>query len=152
MLLSVLLVACNNKSLLDETHQISNANWERFQTETFKFNVPDADECYDIYLYVDIDTARFVGSMLPVAVNLYSVQGERRMFRTDIAVRSNDGKWLGEVADGKMICSKKIRSTFFFNRSGENSMELSQCSNRYDMQGVNALRLQIEVANFDLPK
>ena len=147
----LLLCSCGKKSLLDEERSFANATWNRFTPEVFSVEVENPDEYYNIDLEVVVDTAEMRNNQLPLTVNLYSPEGERRMFYSGIELVQHD-RWKGERVEGKpgqRLLKQQIRSFFSFNRKGTHRLEIGQATSQYDLTGVHSLRVSIEKAEID---
>lgn len=154
MLIALLtLASCHKKGdLLNDQRIFAGNNWQRFDTQTFEIKVPTNDECYNLYTIVEIDTAKVKDDALPLNINLYSPNGEHRMFRTLVNLRNRNGLWLGEMKDGYMVYAHKARANFFFNVDGTHKMEISQGTSHYDLPCVHSLTLKVEQAIIEYPE
>ncbi len=151
ILLSLILLASCNRTVLEEERTFANSNWKFFQPEEFNLNIKNIDDCYNIYATVVIDTAQFKMSRLPLFVNLYSPNGERRSFTGYLLPKDELGKWNGDFKDGKLVCTRCIREYFFFNVTGDHTIEVSQYTHRYDLNGIESFTLKIEKADVIYP-
>ena len=151
----LLLCSCGGKQvLIDETREFAGASWQRFTPETFEVNVNSTDDYYRIDFEVVVDSALMRNDQLPLTVNLYSPDGERRMFYTYINLMEN-GRWKGEVKKGRSqeglrVLRQNIRPYFTFNSKGTYRMEIGQATSQYDLDGVESLRLIVERIEVDL--
>lgn len=91
---TILLVSCTNKSVIDEVRTFDSDKWNRFSPEVFNLDVKNIDNFYDIDICVSVDTAVFRYEDLPLTVNLYSSNRERRMFYANVPLKQN-GRWRG---------------------------------------------------------
>lgn len=151
----MLLCSCGRKTVVSESQQIPNGVWNHFEPVSFNFNMSNLDDCFDLYLEAAVDTARYLAKDLPVIVEMTSPNGEHRQFRAYIQVRDNNGKITSEQkasAEGCMSCRSKIRGYLFFNSKGEYLMEVKQGTNKYDINGVRNLKLEIEKSKLEYPK
>ena len=149
---AMLMCACGRDTLADEERTFDGGVWNRFTPEVYTIDVENADEYYNIDLMVSVDTALMRGTTLPLTVNLYSPDGERRMFYSSIAL-VKDGRWRGESVvghAGRRMVTGRIRAFFTFNRQGEHRLEICQATSQYDLEGIHTLHLTIEKA--DLPE
>lgn len=151
----MLLAACGgNDVLVDEQREFPNAVWNRFQPEKYEINVGNPDDYYRIDVEVVVDSALMRNDQLPLTVNLYSPDGERRMFYAYIPLTEN-GRWKGEVFKGRKregirVMKQNIRPYFTFNSKGTYRLEIGQATSQYDLDGVASLRLIVEKTEIDL--
>ena len=148
-----LLGACGNKTMIDETHTFDNNTWNRFKYEDFEVNVPNAEDYYRIDFEVVVDSSLMRNDDIPMTVNLYSPEGERRMFYTSVVLREN-GRWKGEPLPGRQkegirVISRTIRPFFSFNHKGTYRLQIGQATSQYALEGVYSLRVNIEKAELD---
>ena len=151
LLFASLAISCGGKkTLLDEERTFPNTVWNRFTPQVYTVDVQQPDTYYNIDLEVVVDTARMRGTQLPLTVNLYSPDNERRMFYSGIEFIQN-GRWKGEAADnpGQRVLHQTIRSFFSFNRKGEHRLEIGQATSQYDLDGVHSLKVTISKAELD---
>ena len=150
----VLMVACGSKeTLLDQTSTFANNTWQRFNPEVYEFEVDNLDDFYSIDFEIVVDSALMRNSQLPFTVNLYSPDGERRMFYAYINLKEN-GRWKGEHVEqathkGLRRMTQNIRPFFSFNSKGTYRMEIGQATSQYDLEGVESFRLLIRRAEID---
>ena len=82
--------------------------------EVFEVNVSNTEDYYNIDMTATVDTSVFRYQILPLTVNIYSPNGERRMFYASIPTKEN-GRWKGEIKDGKRVITSRVRTFFSFN-------------------------------------
>ncbi len=154
LLFALTLLSCSsNPTLVDDTRTFANNTWNRFTPEVFEFSVPNADDFYRIDLELVVDTALMRNPQLPLTVNLYSPDGERRMFYAYVNMVEN-GRWKGIVTpgrdrDGLRTLTQNIRPFFTFNAKGDYRMEIAQATSQYDLEGVRSFRLNVQRTEID---
>lgn len=149
----LLLAACGNNVIYDESLSFPGNTWNRFEPVDFNVNISKPDDCYNITLTALIDTNRYTDAGLPVTVKTYGPQGETRTLFSTIVLRNVNGNWLGKPADnGQMEFSQPIREYFFFNDKGNHRFNIAQRTHKYDIQGIMQLNLVIEKAKIEYPK
>lgn len=147
------LCACSDNVIVDESRTFANGVWNRFTPEEFTIDVTNADDYYNINLEIVIDSALMRDHQMPFTVNLYSPEGERRMFYAYIPLVEN-GRWKGQPQpgrqrDGLRVINQCIRPFFTFNSEGTYRMEVGQATSQYDLEGVESLRLTVEKTTID---
>ena len=148
LLATAMLAACSNKNLVDDERTFAGDRWNRFKPEMFDVDVTNTENFYNIDLTVSIDTTVYRYETVPVTVNLYSPNSERRMFYAEVPLKHN-GRWRGEVVDGRRVASHHIRTFFSFNSLGQHRMEVGQATSQYDLEGIHALQLHIYKVDLD---
>ena len=151
VLTTLALAACNRKPLLDETHDLGGT-WNRFKNEVFEVEVKNTDDYYDIYLKAVFDTSQFHYASLPVNINIYSSDGERRMFSATLPLRDRQQMMTGKMIDGYLVVDHRVRDLFSFNSKGSYRIEVGQATQYYDIHGIKSVSLHIEPADLDLPE
>ncbi len=139
--------------MLDEERTFANATWNFFTPEVFEFDITNPDDYFNITLEVMLDSALMRNDQLPLTVNIYNEDGERRMFYAYINLVEN-GRWKGEPLkrrdrDGLRLMSQRVREFFLFNTGGHYRMEVGQVTSQYDLEGIESLRVKIEKAKID---
>lgn len=146
-LLPLTLASCN-KNILDEEREFGGDTWNRFTPEMFETHVNNVEAYYNIDLTVSIDTTVFRYTSLPLTVNIYSPNGEHRMFYSEVPLKEN-GRWKGETDDGRRKASTHIRTFFSFNGKGEHRIEIGQATSQYDLEGIHSIELEIYKIKLD---
>jgi hypothetical protein len=152
-LLSLNIACSGDPTLVDDTRTFANNTWNRFTPEVFEFSVPNADDFYRIDFELVVDTALMRNPQLPLTVNLYSPDGERRMFYAYINLKEH-GRWKGQSLEGRdkeglRVIRQNIRPFFTFNNKGTYRMEIGQATSQYDLEGFHSFRLSIERTDID---
>ena len=151
LLLSLLtLASCGKKVLVDDERTFDSDVWNRFTPQVYEIDVRNIQDFYNIDLTVSIDTQTYRYDVVPVTVNLYSPNSERRMFYAEVPLKLN-GRWRGEVVDGRRTVSNHIRTYFSFNAKGTHRMEVGQATSQYDLEGIHSLQLNIYKVALDYP-
>lgn len=154
LLFLLLLTSCSNNVLVDDTRVFDRQVWQRFTPESFDVTVDNPDDYYRIDFEVVVDSALMRNDDFPMTVNLYSPDGERRMFYTYITLKEN-GRWKGESKKesnpkGMRVLRQTIRPYFNFNSKGTYRIEIGQATSQYELEGVESMRLIIEKNEIDL--
>lgn len=147
----LLLAACANKTVLDEQRTFANGVWNHFTPESYNVEIGNVENYYDIDFSVAVDTAVYRYPNLPLTVNIYSPNGEHRMFYADIPLK-HQGRWRGEVQDGLRTFNQRIRSYFSFNTKGTHRIDVAQATSQYDLEGVRTFGVQVTKAKLDYDK
>ena len=154
ILIAVVCMMCTSckKTLTDETHNLPNATWARFEAQKFQFNVKNIDNCYHIVLTVNIDTTTYKENTLPLVVNMTSEGGETRMFYSNIKLRDKKGKRYGDVVGNYQTASARLRSYMYFNNKGQQNIAIKQGTSKYELPGITSVNLRVEKAKLELPE
>ena len=147
---TMLLASCGSKNMIDEVRTFDKNVWNRFKPEVFNLDVKNIDNYYDIEITVSIDTAVYRYEDMPLTVNIYSPNSERRMFYANVPFKQN-GRWRGEVIDGYRTVTQHIRTFFSFNSKGEHTMEVGQATSQYDLEGIHSMGVHIYKVDLDYP-
>lgn len=144
----LLFISCNSKPILDEEREFGENIWNRFSPEVFEATVNNTEAYYNIDLTVEVDTAAFRYNSLPLTVNIYSSNGEHRMFYSEVPLKEND-RWKGETDDDVRKVSTHIRTFFSFNSQGDYRIEIGQATSQYDLEGIHSIELEIYKVKLD---
>ena len=144
----LLLASCGNKNIVDEERTFSKGVWNHFTPEVFEVNVNNTEDYYNIDMTATVDTSLFRYQILPLTVNIYSPNGERRMFYVSIQTKEN-GRWKGEKKGDKREITTRVRTFFSFNSTGTHRIEVAQATSQYDLEGIGSFRLTIENTEID---
>ena len=144
----LLFCSCGKKNIIDEERTFGKGVWNHFSPEVFEVNVSNIEDYYNIDMTATVDTSVFRYQILPLTVNIYSPNGERRMFYASIPTKEN-GRWKGEIKDGKRVITSRVRTFFSFNSTGTHRIEIAQATSQYDLEGIDSFRLTIENTEID---
>lgn len=151
-LLLLLFASCGSKTVYDDTHTIAGSAWQRFEPETFEADIKNVDDCYDIYVTVVVDTARFREAALPLTVKMSNDNRETRTLFGTVILRDREGSWLGQFdSQGRLTVRHKLRDYFFFNSPGRQQIQIGQRTSKYEIEGIQRLGLAIVKADLELP-
>lgn len=148
----ILFSSCGKQVLFEEVHTFTNSKWMRFEPEKFMVNATSVDDCYDIYISLLVDTSQYHAAEVPLSVNLYSPNGDRRMFPTTIVLKDANGGWQGSIEGKVLTVTKNVRPYFFFNSKGEYRIELAQTTHYYEIQGIRSIELKLIKAELEYPE
>lgn len=149
----LLLSSCGKKVILNETRTFDRNTWMRFQPETFQVEANTTEDCFNIYATVEIDTSLFKENGLPLMIEIKSPQGDSRTLFNTVLLRDHQGNWMGNFNDyGVITVSQMIRQFYFFNALGTHTFNLSQRTNKYEIQGINGITLKIEKTKIEYPE
>lgn len=141
------MCSCGKKNIIDEERSFAGV-WNRFTPEVFEVEVTNTEDYYNIDFTATVDTVLFRYSTLPLTVNLYSPNGERRTFYTAVLLKEN-GRWKGEAKGGMREVTTQVRTFFSFNSKGTHRLEIAQATSQYDLEGIDSFRLTIENTKVD---
>ena len=148
----IVLCSCTNKVLLDDTRTFNNDTWLRFQPEHYEVAPTSTDDCYNFILTLHIDTSRYHENGLPVMMEVESQDHEKRTIFSTLVLRNHDGNWLGQFDEqGDLVITQKVREYFFFSTAKPHSINLSQRTHKYEINGIRSLNFKIEEAKVVYP-
>ena len=147
------MISCNKSNVIfEEVTNFANQKWLRQEAKSFNVNIDNIDDCYNIYFTMEIDTNSVRDKNFPLVVNLYSANGERRMFYSYLHLRNEKGTWLVPLEGSKLMVDQRIKEYFFFNSLGEHRLEIGQGTDRYEIKGVESFGVRIEKAELVYPE
>ena len=146
--LAMMAASCGNKTVIDDERTFNGDVWNRFTPEVFELDINNTENFYNIDITVSIDTTVYRYDNVPMTVNLFSPNSERRMFYAEVPLKLN-GRWRGEIVDGRRTVSHHIRTFFSFNSPGDHRMEIGQATSQYDLEGIHSVNLNIYKVELD---
>lgn len=150
---SVLLAACSgNSTIYQQTHTFTNNTWMRFEPEVFEVPVDNADECYDIHMSARLDTTLYQLGDLPLIINVYSPDGQRRMFNGHIQVRDKDNHLTGHTTGRFVDVTAKVTRYFYFNSPGTHRIEVKNNISKYELRGIANFAMRVEKSPIVYPE
>ena len=149
----MVLTSCGNKVLLDDTRTFDNNTWLRFQPEHFEVTPHNTDDCYNFILTVTVDTSRYHETGLPIMMEIDNSNHENRTLFSTLLLRNHNGNWMGTFDEqGLLTISQTVRQYFFFNTSSTHSINVGQCTSKYEIHGIQSLNFKIEKAKLEYPE
>lgn len=151
---TITLASCNNgpQVIFQEYKTFTNEKWLRQDDQKFELNIKNIDDCYNIYACMKLDTSFVRGREMPLIMNLYSENGERRNWRSMIYLKDNNGAWMFPIEGKYLVVDHKVKEYFFFNSTGSHRLEIHHGTDRYELNGVNQMGIRIEKAELVYPK
>lgn len=138
--------------LFDQTISFDNEKWLRQDVKTFNIDVDNVDDCYNFFVTMMIDTNCVRGSQLPLVMNLYNDNGERRNWRSFVNLRNPEGNWLCPLEGKYLVVNQRIKEYFFFNSKGTHRLEIHHGTDRYEIYGVKQMGIRLEKAKLVYPE
>ena len=129
---------------MSEYHEFENGTWLRFEPEVFEFDVNKTTTPYNIEFSAKIDTTHYQGKTLPLVVDLYTDEGEHRMFRSEVMIRDAEGKLCGETDGSLVSIEKNLKTCHYFNTKGHQRLEVKQGTPKYEISGIAEIGIKIE--------
>lgn len=147
-LLFAVLTSCGGRSIVNEEREFGGDIWNCFTPEVFEAAVSNTGNYYNLDLTVSVDTAVFRYESLPLTVNIYSPNGEHRMFYSEVPLKEN-GRWKGEAERGLRTVGTHMRTFFSFNGKGTHRIEIGQATSQYDLEGIHSIKLDVYKVKLD---
>lgn len=145
--------SCNKSTLFEEEHTFSNNTWFRLEPEHFTINANNTDDCYNFLFCVTIDTARYRESALPIMMEIESPDHEKRTLFSTILLRNNEGQYLGDFDNQGHLCvTQTIRQFYFFNTKGDHSVNIGQRTTKYEIHGIQSIKLKLDKVKLEYPE
>ena len=149
----LLTASCSNHEVYSESYSFPSETWMRFEPHTFEANIPNSEECYELYVTLDIDTLRYREQALPLTFKVISDQGETRTFFASVMLRSSDGNSLGQSdGQGHLIFRQRVKDYFYFNQPGHYSVSIGQRTSRYEIKGIRKITFTVNKAKLEMPE
>ena len=139
----VLLCACGNRVLIDETHQFDNGVWMRFEPAEFKVDVKDIEPSYNVCVTLRYDTSRYREDVLPLVVDFFPDSNELHNFTPIVRLRNRDGSMRGEVISNYCTVTDTIDRHRLYNREGTYTYRIRQRTSKYEIYGFNSVSFKV---------
>ena len=151
---ATMAAACSNegKVIFDQTVSFENEKWLRQDNKIFNIDVNNVEDCYNINVKLKIDTSMVRGDQLPLIIDLYSENGERRNWRSFVKLRTKEGNWLCPIEGKYAVADQRIKDYFFFNSKGTHRLEIHHGTDRYEIYGVNEMGVRVVTAKLEYPE
>lgn len=141
----VIVLAKNSPKSFSDEYRFPNATWNRKDTATFSFDIPNhfVGKPFEIYIEAD-HTPLIQRDMMLMNMTIYSSEGDSRVTEYQVHFKNPEGMFKGD-ADGNILKMKQIlRRNFIFSQSGTWKFELEQRSALYDFTGLERVQLVFE--------
>ena len=142
-LLSLLALAGCKQVMFQESHEVSNKNWEVDQT--FRFEVPVQDTMSSYDFYIDLrNGANYPYANIYMFVNTTFPSGKSARDTVECILADKRGKWLGDglgdILDNHILFKENIR----FPNSGTYVFEFEQGMREDALPAVLDVGISIE--------
>lgn len=150
IVLSLLLVACNENRIYHEKQDISDNIWDRSEKVTFQFEIADTTKRYN--LYTDIRHTNFYvfSNLWMMVYTTYPDGTELEPERLPIDLADVDGRWYGDCAGDICDLEVYIQRNIRFDQVGTYTITFEQIMRSKDvpslerLPGIMALGLSVE--------
>lgn len=139
------LVACDNKSIYDESREIPEGIWNMKQKLTFDFEVPDTTTKYNFYFNVR-NTDEYKFSNLYVFFHTTFPNGKMGNDTVEFPLMDQTGHWLGKGQGDIHDCRLIFRQGVRFPLAGKYHMEVEQAMRMEELPGIINAGVRIEKA------
>ena len=145
--------SCNKSQVYKEFKTLPNMTWERIEegkTITFNdINIENEEEVYDISLhfrhtpYITEDEIKFKITIIsPSKITRESVH--------TVKLKDKEGEeWLGEALGDIIDLEVPIKTFFSFVERGNYTIEIVNMCNKYQLQGIMELGLEVNKSDLD---
>ena len=148
---TAMLVACSSSDLVfEEKKEFDEHKWMRFEVDTFRVDIKNTDNCYDIFFQCrytpQIDTSV---TIVPVIVRMIAPSGQMRSFVYSFTIRNKNGNLEGDKLGTFYDNEARMREHFFFNEAGEHKLTVQQVSPYYEIPEVTGIGLKVLKSKLD---
>lgn len=141
---TLLLVACNSRTAIDEQHAFAGDSWLRFEPVQFQADINDASETYCVSVTLRYDTNLLTDPALPLMVEFYIDSLESHSFPSTIRLRDRRGQLRGTTIGNYCTVCDTIDRVRTYNQPGTYTYSIIQRTSRYEQRGVASVGLRIE--------
>ena len=148
---TIALSACSSSDLVfEERKDFSENKWLRFEADTFRVDIKNIDDCYDIFFHCrympSIDTSV---TIIPIMFRMVSPSGQMRSFVYNFTIRNKNGNLEGDKLGAIIDNKSRMREHFFFNEVGEYTMTAQQLTSFYEISEVMGIGLKVVKSKLD---
>lgn len=143
--------ACSSSDLVfEEKKGFDEQKWMRFEVDTFRVNIKNIEDCYDIFFqcrytpYIDTNI-----STIPMMVKMVAPSGQMRSFLYNVTIRNKNGNFEGDKLGAIYDNDSRMREHFFFNESGEHIITTQQVTSHYEIFEVMGIGLKVVKSKLD---
>lgn len=144
--------SCNKSQVYKEFKTLPNYTWERIEEgKTIAFSdilIENDEEVYDIAIhfrhtpYVSEDEVKF-------KIKIISPSNIIRESVHTVRLKNKEGEWMGEALGDMIDISADVKTFFSFVERGNYTIEIVNMCNKYQLQGMMEVGLEIEKSDLD---
>ena len=153
LLIIVSLSSCNKSQVYKEFKTLPNNTWERIEEgKSIVFdnvNIENEDEVYDISVHVR-HTPYITEDEIKFKLKITSPSSIVRESVHTIKLKDKEGKeWLGEALGDIIDLEVDVKTFYSFIERGIYRIELVNMGQKYQLQGIMELGLEINKSDLD---
>jgi gliding motility-associated lipoprotein GldH len=143
LLLSFILLSCNNNRLFEEVQSIDNSGWEKSDVKKFTIAISDTATAYDIFLHLRNKTT-YDNSNLWLFVNTSAPNGDKITDTLEFMLADPSGHWLGKGLGSinSMLIPYKINIRFPYR--GIYTFEFQQGMRDDVLEGIIDIGMRVQ--------
>ncbi|MBK8562024.1 MAG: gliding motility lipoprotein GldH [Saprospiraceae bacterium] len=142
-LLCLLLTACNNDLIFDESKDIPNATWSYDAPVGFDFEVQDTTKAYQVLLEV-AHAGDFGYQNCYVQITTRFPNGEEKKQTVSLELAAQSGIWNGECSGNECTIEILLQAKAKFKAPGKHSIIVEQFMRVNPLPGIEAIGLIIK--------
>ena len=142
------LSSCSSDVVFEERKDFSEMKWMRFDVDTFRVNIKNIDDCYDLIFQCRF-TSQINVDNTPVMVKMHAPSGQMRSFVYTLPIKNKNGNFEGDKIGDVYDSESKLRNNVFFNEPGEYIFSIQQMSSHYEIFDVLGIGLKVVKSKLD---
>lgn len=136
-------ISCRKQREITIEHKFRNQIWNAFDKAKFDTRISDKENAYQLSLEIEL-TSRFQAVNFDFGMSQTNDDGESRYSNYSIQVKDSLGKLNGEKTDELFKYILILQKKTYFNSDSIYHFIFESTMNKYDVEGVNGIKLVIE--------
>lgn len=140
-----LMYSCNSDRIYNESTDLKNAKWDTSNILTYRVNIEDTVNAYNIFFYVR-HTSEYQYQNLYLFVETTSPEGFRVRDTVDLLLANDRGAWHGKGWGNIFEYSAPYKQYIRFPKSGTYTIDVQQAMRTNPLKNIKDFGINIEKA------
>ncbi|MFW6096330.1 MAG: gliding motility lipoprotein GldH [Bacteroidota bacterium] len=140
-----LMYSCNPNRIYNESTDLKNAKWDSSNILTYRVNIEDTVNAYNIFFYVR-HTSEYQYQNLYLFVETTSPEGFRVRDTVDLLLANDRGAWHGKGWGNIFEYSAPYKQYIRFPKSGTYTIDVQQAMRTNSLKNIKDFGINIEKA------
>ena len=146
LLLILAVCSCSSpqkeKQVFSQEFYFKNGVWNRFQKDSFEFQISNLEARYDVIAEVEHNKKTEM-EYLPVTICFFAPDRSFSAFQSSIPFVNAKGHFIGRENNGWMAVNKSVMNQRTFSEKGTYKIVFNQTTAKYDLLGIRSIKFTV---------
>jgi len=130
------------KLIFSQEFYFKNGIWNRFQKDSFEFQITNLEARYDVIAEVEHNKKTEM-EYLPITICFFAPDQSSTAFQASIPFVNAKGHFIGRENNGWMAINKSVMNQRTFSEKGCYKIVFNQTTSIYDLLGIRSIKFTV---------